>query len=109
FFRAIATEPLAYARKIGWQMWFAMMHSMDHFDLQDEARSDGMQERSRYPDLEHIYPPTAGTIHGFVSDFPTRARQLLERGPWLPAMALLIALAAIFAASWKPFFPIVVI
>jgi hypothetical protein len=109
FLRAVATEPLAYAGKIGRQMWFAMGHSMDHFDLQIEARSEDMPQRSSHPGLDHIYPPTDGSIHGIVGRFPPVVRQLLKHGPWLPALALLIAVAAIYAASWKPLFPIVVI
>jgi hypothetical protein len=106
FLRAVATEPLAYAGKIGQQMWFAMAHSMDHFDFQAEARSEDMPQRSSHPGLDHIYPPTAGVVRGFAPHLlPAKVRQ---SGPWLPTLALLVAVAAIFGASWKPLFPIVV-
>ena len=107
FLRAIATEPLTYAGKIGQQMWFAMAQPIPHFDLQIEARSEDMPQRSSHPGLDHIYPPTAGTVGGFAPHLlPAKAR---HRGPWLAAVAVLIAIAVIFGASWKPLFPIVVI
>src|SRR5262245_13586184 len=105
FFRAVATEPLAYVRKVGRHMWFAMAYPVRHFGMQIEARSEDMPQRSLHPGLDHIYPPTAGIIHGI---YPSKGRVLLESSLWLPAFALLIESAAIFARSWKPLFPIVV-
>jgi glycosyltransferase involved in cell wall biosynthesis len=115
FLRAVAAEPLAYGRKIGWQMWSVLQQPFQDADLQIEASDNHMHERSLHPELARIYPPLQGTVQGFMARYlpyriSVRIRQAIESHLWLPVLGIIFAFALVMRRnSWNPLFAIAVL